>query len=55
VKVLGEQVSHHIEEEEGELFPQVKSSKLDLVALGKKMAERKATLFQQVADGGEPG
>jgi hemerythrin superfamily protein len=55
IKVLGEQVSHHIEEEEGELFPQVKSSKLDLDGLGKKMAERKATLFQQVADGGEPG
>src|SRR3954449_4014022 len=52
IKVLGEQVSHHIEEEEGELFPQVKSSKLDLDGLGKKMAERKATLFQQVADGG---
>ena len=55
VKVLGEQVSHHIEEEEDELFGQVKSSKLDLDALGKKMAERKAALFQQVADGGEPG
>jgi hemerythrin superfamily protein len=55
VKVLGEQVSHHIEEEEGELFPQVENAKLDLDALGNKMAERKATLFQQLADGGEPG
>jgi len=29
VKVLGEQVSHHVEEEEGELLPEVKSSELD--------------------------
>src|SRR3954469_25283054 len=49
VKVLGEQVRHHVEEEEGELFPQVKSSKLDLDGLGKKMAERKAALLKDTA------
>ena len=47
VKVLGEQVSHHIEEEEDELFPEVESSELDLEALGKKMAERKVALLKE--------
>ena len=47
VKVLQEQVLHHVEEEEGELFPQVEASELDLEALGKKMAERKAALISK--------
>jgi hypothetical protein len=47
VKVLGEQVSHHIEEEEDELFAEVEASDLDLEALGKKMADRKAALMKQ--------
>ena len=47
VKVLQEQVLHHVEEEEGELFPQVEASELDLEALGKKMAERKAALLRK--------
>jgi hemerythrin superfamily protein len=55
VKVLQEQVLHHVEEEEGELFPQVESSELDLEALGKKMTERKVVLVKQVAGEGEPG
>ena len=55
VKVLQEQVLHHVEEEEGELFPQVEASELDLEALGKKMTERKVVLVKQVAGGGEPG
>jgi len=46
VKVLGEQVRHHIEEEEDELFQEVKNSELDLEALGEKMAERKTALLK---------
>jgi hemerythrin superfamily protein len=47
LKVLQEQVLHHVEEEEGELFPQVEASELDLEALGKKMAERKTALLSK--------
>jgi hemerythrin-like domain-containing protein len=53
VKVLGEQISHHVEEEENELFPEVEDSKLDLAELGQKMAERKAELVQQLEREGD--
>jgi iron-sulfur cluster repair protein YtfE (RIC family) len=46
VTVLSEQIEHHIEEEEGELFPKLRKAGLDLAALGIQMAERK----QQIPD-----
>ena len=44
VKVPGELVDHHVEEEEEEMFPKMKELKLDLKALGEEMAARAAEL-----------
>lgn len=44
VKVLSEQIDHHVEEEEGDMFPKARKSGLDLLALGAQMLERKAEL-----------
>jgi hypothetical protein len=42
--VLSEQVDHHVKEEQDEMFPKVGKTSLDLDALGRKLAQRKAQL-----------
>jgi hemerythrin superfamily protein len=45
VKDLGINVKHHVQEEEGEMFPKVRERGLDLKELGRRMSARKSELM----------
>jgi hemerythrin superfamily protein len=57
VKVLQEEIEHHVKEEEkqhGNIFQQARAADVDLDALGEQMAARKAELMQLAETEGLP-
>ena len=48
VTVLGEQVKHHVKEEQEDMFPKVRKTKLDLHEIGMRLAFRKQELLKQI-------
>ncbi len=57
VKVLGEQIEHHVEEEEQRvegMFSQARKAGVDMDALGEELAQRKAELIATYQKSGLP-
>lgn len=54
VKVLSEYIQHHVEEEEDEIFKEVREMKEELDELGEAMAARKSELMEELGLEEEP-
>ena len=50
IKVMGEYVNHHVNEEQRKMFPRVRRAELDLEALGRELLERKTELQAELQD-----
>lgn len=59
VHVLGEVTMHHVDEEDEDLFEDAKEAhragRVDLDALGERLAERRRELYDAIAETGEEG
>jgi hemerythrin superfamily protein len=49
VTVLGENINHHVKEEQDEMFPKVRKAKVDTAALGARMFQRKQELMAELS------
>jgi hypothetical protein len=50
IRVLGEYIRHHVQEEHDEMFPKIENTELDLAALGRQLAARKQELLEEFTD-----
>jgi len=51
VRLLQEAIDHHVHEEEGELFPRVQETGIDLQALGEQMMQRREEVLAELEEG----
>lgn len=50
VRVLAEAVEHHVQEEEGDMFPRMRESAVDLASLGEQISARKEEVLASLEE-----